>query len=166
MSKSNSRTRPGQSLEERRAKRMETLAAQREASEAQREADRRERHEWYESRCCYCRVEVGAHNSTRVGYIEKACLDCVKRLGQEKIDSDRFDRHLIRRNRTLKNCPSCNERQEKSNFSSFWTGRDYADVCKACIEICGETELRDILLQHRGTAPIMSGGLPTLGKDR
>ncbi len=122
--------------------------------------------EWEEAECCYCSTEVGAHNSISVGSIEKACLDCVKRLGQEEINRDMIRRHRIWKYRTLKSCPSCDEHQEKSNFSSFWTGRDYVDVCKTCIETCGETELRDILLPHRGTAPFMSGGLPTLGKDR
>ncbi len=153
---------PGLNREERLAKKKEARAA-RAARAAQELANRRRIEKMRENSCCYCDDEVGAHDAVRVGDHKRACQDCVSKYGKEVIEKYVTVSEIFSR---LERCPSCAKRQEISNFSQFWTGRDYKPVCKTCIETCGETELRDILLQHRGTAPIMSGGLPTLGKDR
>lgn len=146
--------------EERRAKKREARVAQ--------ELDNQRRLEkMKEATCAYCGNKVGAHDAIRIRENEKACLGCIERYSKEKIEQnlDRLDASRDRRER-FKRCANCSKEQENHNFGSFWTGRDYVDVCKTCIGTYGETELRDELLYHRGTAPIMNGGLPTLGKKR
>lgn len=149
------RTRRPQSREERRAEK-------REAREAQELANRRKIEKLRETTCCYCGDEVGADDFIKIGDHDKACLGCVGTYGKEVVEE-----YMARCKRPrLQLCPNCYERQETTNFGSFWTGRDYVAVCKTCIETCGETEIRDNTVYHRGTAPFMNGGLPTLGKKR
>ena len=166
------------SREEKRAEKRKARTAQREALAAQRVVNQPELDksaeliEWKHTRCHYCFREVEPRSSISIGTTEKACLNCVKEFGEETIQRDMVRNHKIwenrqlRNNKALKQCPNCNEYREKSNYSLFWTGKKYTDVCKICTDTCGETEIRDNLVYHKGTAPFMAGGLPTLGKKR
>ena len=182
MNKTDSKIQSSYGREELLAKRREARAAQQEALVAQREAltvqleanqlKRDEQAEKDQSTCYYCLAEVEPCSSVSIGVIEKACLKCVEEIGEEKIQRTMVSNHKIwehrqtRNNKALKQCPHCNEYREKNTFSSFWTGKEYTDVCEICTDTCGETEIRDNLVYHKGTAPFMAGGLPTLGKKR